>query len=384
MTVAHLVRKRSQLDSSFIYNQIRNHVDFSPVIIYAYDDQSRGLADFPIQNYNYHDLSWMQSRVSKIRLHYTFQSTKRNRDHLRKLIKQIHPEVIHLHYGSDAALFLPYIQRIGIPTVVSFYGYDCTGFPKYYMGLGLQILKNRVFPYAQFITAMSEDMRNDLIRIGCPSDRLRVHYHGIDTSLFRVDRKPNRNKNVKLLIISSLTPQKGHLFLLRAFRKVVQKHKNVFLTIVGDGPEKNKIRKYIRESEIPNIRLKNYVDFASAEHLRYLEESDIFIHPSITDERGNKEGIPGSLVEAMVAGLPVISTFHAGIPHIVKHRKTGLLVGENDCKALESAITEMLEDKKLRTTLGKNAMKYANENLDIRVKEANLEQLYLDAISDRS
>ena len=63
--------------------------------------------------------------------------------------------------------------------------------------------------------------------------------------------------------------------------------------------------------------------YASEEHKKYLQNADVFVHPSVTDVNGDKEGIPGAIVEAMAAGLPVISTYHAGIPNIIKNNKTG-------------------------------------------------------------
>ena len=133
--------------------------------------------------------------------------------------------------------------------------------------------------------------------------------------------------------------------MLNAFQKAFNKTRNIQLTIVGSGSEKNKIEKHIAENQIENISVHNPVKYASGEHLKYLLDADVFVHPSITDLKGNKEGIPGAIVEAMSIGLPVISTYHAGIPEIIKHLQTGYLINENDIDALANAIVTLASNR---------------------------------------
>ena len=164
------------------------------------------------------------------------------------------------------------------------------------------------------------------------------------------------------------------------FKEQFKKTKNIQLTIVGSGSEKNKIEKHIAENQIGYISVQNPVKYASNEHLKYLLDSDVFIHPSITDLKGNKEGIPGAIVEAMSMGLPVISTYHAGIPEIIKHLQTGFLVNENDIDALANAIVTLAEQPDLRKNLSQNAKEYAISQLDISIKEKELEELYFQIV----
>jgi len=124
------------------------------------------------------------------------------------------------------------------------------------------------------------------------------------------------------------------------------------------------------------VSYKGKITYASQEHLKILNDADVFIHPSVTAGNGDKEGIPGAIVEAMSAGLPVISTYHAGIPYIIEHNKTGLLVKEWDIKALTEAIICLAERVELRKKLGLAAQKYALENLDLLQKEKELETIY--------
>lgn len=383
--VAHIVRKKSQLDSSFIYNQILNHQKASVVIFFAYDDHQEGVANFPLENFTHFNLNWVESFIDTLRIKFFFNTSRSKAQAFKKLLLDVDPDIIHFHYGSDAALFLPIIKEFNIPSLVSFYGYDCTGFPRYYFGAGLRYLQKKVFPYANCITAMSTDMKRDIIRLGGPAKNIWVHYHGINTELFDKSNASIVSKAVpvRLLIVSSFTPQKGHLFLLKGFDMAYKKQNNVYLTIVGHGRESKDIIKYTEEQQIQNVVIKEPVRYASKEHIDYLSSTDIFIHPSITDPRGNKEGIPGAIVEAMTIGLPVITTYHAGIPDVIKHMKTGYLVPENDVKALSDAIIKLSTNEHLRKTLGRNAKQFALANLDILTKEKELEDIYLQLITDK-
>jgi colanic acid/amylovoran biosynthesis glycosyltransferase len=338
------------------------------------------MAEFPMTKYRTHSLNWNESILDKLFWLFFIKPSKRKSRQLLKLLQIENPDVLHFHYGSDAGIFLPVLKKLKIPSLVSFYGYDCTGFPKYYFGLGKLFLKERVFSRASIITAMSKDMKKDLIKLGCKADKVTVHYHGIETRIFHLGKKDNSGNLIRFLIISKFTAQKGHIFLLNAFQKAFNKTRNIQLTIVGSGVEKNRIEQHISDRQIENISVQSSVKYGSIEHLNYLLNADVFVHPSITDLKGNKEGIPGTIVEAMSIGLPVISTYHAGIPEIIKHMQTGILIEENDIAALAGAIVTLAEQPTLRKNLGQNAKEYALSELDIIIKEKELEDLYFHII----
>ena len=74
MKVAHFVRKKSQLDSSFIYNQILNHQHVSPVIYSAFDDNKQGMANFPFTKYSYFNLDWNENLFDKLSWFFFFKT----------------------------------------------------------------------------------------------------------------------------------------------------------------------------------------------------------------------------------------------------------------------------------------------------------------------
>lgn len=385
MRVLHLVRKNTQLRASFIQNQILNHIDFEPIVVYRENRESLldgGFAQDIKQHIPVYNLASDETICERWRYKIFKRLSKRQKKLLHENVTQIKPDIIHLHYGTDAGIYLRALRNYKIPKVVSFYGYECSGFPRRFLGYGATYLKNRVYKYSDKVFAMSLDMKKDLILTGCPEQNIIVHYYGTDVHRFNMQHDYFNNGTIRFLIISGLEPQKGHSFLLKSFAKAFELNKDIRLTIVGSGQLKGSIDEQVKELSLQNVvSLPGPVVYGSKDHLNQLATHDVFIHPSVTDTNGDKEGIPGAIVEAMSAGLPVISTYHAGIPYIIENGKTGLLVHENDVDSLANIIIKMAESSELRKLVGIAGQKFARNHLDLSMKEIELEQHYNNAIT---
>ena len=100
--------------------------------------------------------------------------------------------------------------------------------------------------------------------------------------------------------------------------------------------------------------------------LNYLSKARAFIQHSITAENGDMEGTPVSVMEASAAGLPVISTLSAGIPEVIIHNKTGLLVEEHDVDNMAKNIVKLLKDKKVAIEYGEEGKKNIKNNFSMK------------------
>jgi glycosyltransferase involved in cell wall biosynthesis len=107
----------------------------------------------------------------------------------------------------------------------------------------------------------------------------------------------------------------------------------------------------------------------------------VFALPLVSD-RGQREGIPGALVEAMAAGLPVVSTRHGGVPAVLNHEREGLLVPEGNVGRLADALERLLVDAPLRRELGTAAARRAEHEFDVAPAARQLEGIY-DELCDR-
>ena len=113
-----------------------------------------------------------------------------------------------------------------------------------------------VWHYASLVLAMSNDMREDLLRLGCPDEKIRIHYHGINLEQFKyVERE--LAPPIRLLFVGSLSDRKGVEDVLRAFAQVAKQRTQVELRIVGDGLLRSKLEQLVRA-----WGLENRVSFA--------------------------------------------------------------------------------------------------------------------------
>ena len=372
--VAHMMRNYLNPTETFIGNQIYSHNDYKPIVLCRNRRHNPSYPFAELYCIEEHSTAW-RKRLSNI-AYAALLLSPYDVDWFVDILKKHGVNIIHFHFAVDARLFLSVKRKSGLPAVVSCYGYDVSFFPGKYFGLGKYYLRP-IFSEMKFFIAMTSDMAKDLIAIGCPINKIKVHYYGIDIDRFsKIVREYRQTPPVKLLITASINRKKGHLYILEALNKVRQ-FVPLQLRIVGDGPLKTEILRYVQSHSLQNVvTLLGHIPHDSPTLLEEYKNADIFLHPSITTPDGDKEGIPGTIVEAMASGLPVVSTFHAGIPDVIQDEVSGLLVEERDINGLALCIQRLAEDPKLRMRYGKNARNQAVKLYDMREKILDLENIY--------
>jgi len=370
MTILHLERKFTSLTETFIINQINSVLLFSHAVFTI-----KELKNLPNE-------AKVFSPKNSLNTKYLSRSKTL---FFKKIFDEVQPGLIHGHFLTDSRFFHPLTKQIkSIPKICSCYGYDVSRFPKKFGFLSSLYLKTIFTDYDIFL-AMSLDMKKDLIKIGCPENKIIIHYHGIDTSMFKVERTYLPKDVLNLLTIGSLVEKKGHLTVLKALNELKNKENFVKFkyVIVGNGKLKARLKGYVEDHN-----LENEVFFIDAikhgpEFSMQLQDADVFIHPSVITRNGDKEGIPGTIVEAMASGLPVVSTFHAGIPEIIESEFNGLLINEHDHLSLANHIKSLHTSHTLRETLGTNAKNTALNKLDIKIRNKHLQTIYAAALNKK-
>jgi glycosyltransferase involved in cell wall biosynthesis len=212
-------------------------------------------------------------------------------------------------------------------------------------------LNQRAFAAARHLVAWSEWAKASLVAdYGVDAGKVTVLPPGIDTSLWESPLRPIRTAGpVKVLFVGGDFTRKGGDTLLQAFKSLpagLGAHLHIVTKTegVGDG--------------LPNVTVHRDVAPNSERLRRLFADVDLFAFPT----RG--DCLPLAVMEAMAAGLPVITTTVGALPEAVTHGETGLIVPADDAPALATAIAALATDDTLRTRLGCNARHAALERFD--------------------
>ncbi len=215
-----------------------------------------------------------------------------------------------------------------------------------------------------------------LIAHDCPEEKISVLRSGIDLDDFPYsERSHPENGVIRFLSVCRLVEKKGLWYSLQAFSKVYQHHPNARFTIVGDGPLLAKLRELVTALGITHV--VHFEGRKSREQLLdYYRNHHLFVGASVTSESGEMEGIPNALKEAMACGMPVISTFHSGIPELVVPGESGILVPEKDVAKLAEAMRRLLEQPETWVNMAKKARKVIEDQYDLKLLNDRLETIY--------
>ncbi|MCR4256712.1 MAG: glycosyltransferase [Candidatus Uhrbacteria bacterium] len=198
---------------------------------------------------------------------------------------------------------------------------------------------------ADRVRTVSERGKRGLVSIGIPASKIDVIPIATDVSRFAfVDR--SRVMPNQILCVSRLEKEKGIGVLLSAFHLLHTKHPETSLVIVGDGSERATLEKLAR-----SLRIDDAVLFAGAQHdvTTYLARASAYVQSSYF------EGWGLAVIEAAVAGLPIVMTDVGCAGEVIKDGESGLVVPPGNVKALAEALERVLNDAALRRTLGEAA-----------------------------
>lgn len=301
-----------------------------------------------------------------------------------RLLGNRHPALIHAHFGVEGVYALPLAQRLGVPLVTSFHGFDATlstagllrnpGWIRY--ALGRRGLARR----GQLFLCASAFLRDKVLALGFPPERTRVHYMGVD--LATITPRWSEEEKPIILHVARLEPVKGSATLIRAFALMAAAHPAARLVIIGDGQLRGTL-----EQEARATGLRDRIDFIGAkphpEVLGWMRRAAVLVIPSVRTRSGREEGLGMVMLEAAAHGVPVIGSRVGGIPEGIDDGQTGYLVPERDPAALAARLHSLLADPALRHRLGMAGRAKMEAQFDLTRQIARLETLYDSVIGER-
>lgn len=278
---------------------------------------------------------------------------------VRKAIKEFQPDVIHSHLNTMLYL-LPFYRKkqIKLHTV------HTLAQKEHY---GMQKLVNYIAFHWKGVVpvAISDTVAGTIANThGLKREAIPVVYNGVDCARYDIPKVAGNTFN--LVSVGTIYAVKNFPFLVDCFSELHKVHPETRLTIVGNGVQRGELYE-----QIDRLGLTDAVTITGTvgNVEDYLAASDIYVASS------HFEGLPLSILEAMAAGLPVISTNVGGVPDVVRDGENGLLITPGDKAAYIAALTELTENTEKRTAFSARS-KELSKNYDEELTIHGYESLY--------
>ena len=275
---------------------------------------------------------------------------------IKKLFKSLEEEIDIVHFHTPLPPFLktnhPVVITVHTPMlsdnnyikIRSFYSF-LTKISARFISYPLEL---KLIKSSDKVTTVSKSVAKELKEYGVNQKDIEVVYNGVDEKFFH-PKKNNSNQEKKYIMYAGrIDREKGLFDLLKSAKTICKFRSDVAFIVAGNGRDLNKLNRKIKKSGIQ----EKFVLIGQAEKetlLKLYQNATLFVLPSY------HEGLPTVLLEAMSCGLPIIATDVRGNNDLVTNGKNGIIIPSRSPDKMAEAISMLLEDKKLRTKLGKNA-----------------------------
>jgi glycosyltransferase involved in cell wall biosynthesis len=227
----------------------------------------------------------------------------------------------------------------------------------------------------QRVICVSEDLVTQCVASGVSADRCVLIENGIETDRYQRQRSVEEAKrqlgfNPERLLIGAvgrLAAEKDFPSLIRAVDRLFRDGRNVELMLVGEGDERGPL-----ETLVDQLKLTDRVHFLGhrTDLIGLYEAMDAFVLSS------RREGLPNVVLEAMAMEVPVIATRIAGLPKLIEHETSGLLVEPEDTEGLTAALGQLLADPDRRRTLAAAGRRTIEQRYSFAVRMAKVRAVY--------
>lgn len=201
-------------------------------------------------------------------------------------------------------------------------------------------------------------------RHGADKEKIHVIRCGVDSGSFKLKKRVAAAGTPKIGALGRMVEKKGFDLLLKSSEILMKEGMSFNVEIVGDGPMLEYLHGLSRSLDVGE-RVSFPGTIAHDQVPAWLKGLDLFVLPCRKDSRGDMDGVPVVLMEAMLYGIPVISTRLSGIPELVVNEDSGLLVAPDDPEGLSVAIKTILSDHSLWTKIRDNGIKKVRSEFDL-------------------
>lgn len=254
---------------------------------------------------------------------------------------------------------------------VAMYGAWLLGKPFSFTGHAADLFRDRValqdkIRRADFIVCISEFHKQFFIEQGASPEQLHVVYCGVNLDLFRSRKHPSKNgRPFGIRSSGRLVEKKGFEYLIRACDVLARRGIDFHCVIGGSGPLLEPLQKLVSDLGLQGKVELTGKELKQEEIPSFLEGGDVYCLPCVWASDNDVDGLPQMLMEAMGCGLPAVSTRLVGIPDLVQHEQTGLLVEPKDVEAAADAMLRIKNEPGLAERLAAAGRKWCEEKFEI-------------------
>jgi len=285
---------------------------------------------------------------------------------LIKVFKKEQPDVIHLNSSKIGGLgalagrvynlskLLTTHYKLPTKIIFTAHGFAYNEDRPWFVKIILFLLNYLTILWSHKTIVINQREFNQVKNLPFIKNKLGLIYIGVGGSkIVRIEKKPGGPLSIGT--VSELTKNKGLAYVVEAIAKL--KNRNITFSIIGEGEERKNLEKLIGERNLANkVKLLGFKENAAS----YLDLFDIFTLTSV------KEGLPYTILEAGLAGLPVIASDVGGVGEIIENNESGILVGPKNVEQIVEALNLLVENKELRKKFGENLKKTVERKFSLK------------------
>lgn len=281
-------------------------------------------------------------------------------------------DCLHAHFGTVATT----VARLAGLLTNTPYVFTAHAKDIFHEDVAHEDLRRKVRDAAKVITVSNFNVAHLVQEVGAPAEQVTRIYNGLDLARFPYLSPAERPP--RIVAVGRLVEKKGFGDLIAACALLAQAGHPIPCEIIGGGPLLD-----VLAGQVAALGMEEWITLSGPQPqdsiIAAVQGAAVMAAPCVVGEDGNRDGLPTVLLEAMALGTPCISTDVTGIPELLEHNRTGLLVGRHSPAELAAALRLLVEDAALRVRLAEEARAVIEAEFDIHKNSAKIRAVYARA-----
>ena len=301
----------------------------------------------------------------------------------KRIVKTYNPDIVHINpsLGWTAIIrdfaFLKIAKKKRIPVLFFIHGWEHTLSNKFKENGYWKNYFEKRFALADAIVVLANEFKEELVKLGIPEERIHVSSTMVESEKYCPENK-DFSPPFKILFCASMQRKKGPYEVLNAAPLVLEKYPDTKFIFVGEGVELENLKRMSKDLGLKNILFTGYI--SPEEKIKNFKNANIFVYPSYYGE-----GFPTVILEAMAAGMPLVTTPVGGLADALEDGKQGLIIKSMPPNPEEIAekIIQLIENEELMKKMSENNLREAKEKYDVKIVSGKIEKIYSELLIKR-